>query len=47
MFDGDKGAKQLEKISETTGISDVIFFTKPKAQIEKEDSKLNEYIKTL
>lgn len=47
MFDGDKGAKQLEKISEATGISDVIFFTKPKAQMEKEESKLNEYIKTL
>lgn len=47
MFDGDKGAKQLEKISETTGIADAIFFTKPKAQMEKADSKLNEYIKTL
>ncbi len=47
MFDGDKGAKQLEKISEATGIADAIFFTKTKAQMEKEDSKLNEYIKTL
>lgn len=47
MYDGEKGAKQLEKISELTGIADVIFFNKPKEQISVADSKLNEYIGTL
>ena len=47
LYDGEKGAKQLERISELTGIADVIFFNKPKDQISVADSKLNEYIGTL
>lgn len=47
LYNDEKGAKQLEKIAEGYGIADAIFFDKAKKQIGVEDSKLEEYIKTL
>ncbi len=47
MFGDEKGAKQLEKISESTGIADAIFFDSPKDQISGKKKKLGEYIESL
>ena len=47
LYKGDKGAAQLERLAGLVGVSDAIFFNKVKDQIAKEDSKLNEYIRTL
>lgn len=47
MYNDDKGAEQLERIATSFGIADAIFFDKAKKQIGAEDSKLEEYIKTL
>ncbi|MCQ2052842.1 MAG: flavodoxin domain-containing protein [archaeon] len=47
LFNGDKGTRQIEKISELYGIKDAIFFDRVKKQIGIDGSKLEEYIKTL
>lgn len=47
MYKGEKGAKQLESISNRYGIADAIFFNKSDIRNESEDSKLAEYIKSL
>lgn len=46
-YNDDKGAAQLEKIAGKYGIPDAIFFNKKDIKSEDENSKLNEYIKTL
>ena len=47
MYKGEKGAKQLEDISNRYGIADAIFFNKADIKSESDDSKLAEYIKSL
>ena len=47
LYNEEKGAKQLQKIAEGFGIADAIFFNKVKKQFGAEDSKLEEYIRTL
>ncbi len=47
MYNDEKGAKQLETIANNLGIADAIFFDKAKKRVATEDSKLEEYIKTL
>ncbi len=47
MFGDEKGAKQLAKISESTGIADVIFFDGVKDQLSGKKKKLSEYVETL
>ncbi len=47
LYNDEKGAKQLEGIANLLGIADAIFFDGAKKQIGVEDSKLEEYIKTL
>lgn len=47
MYNDDKGADQLEKIANSLGIADAIFFNKVKKQIGVKDSKLELYIESL
>lgn len=47
MYDGEKGAGQLEKIANSLGIADAIYFNHAKKQIGDANSKLEMYIASL